>query len=59
MGGLKGVGEAAVESLIKERDDNGAYVSIFDMIKRVNQRTVNKKHWKVWPTPGLSIVLPT
>ncbi|MBO9595067.1 MAG: DNA polymerase III subunit alpha [Niabella sp.] len=43
LGGLKGVGEAAVESLIQERDENGAYASIFDMIKRVNQRTVNKK----------------
>ncbi|WP_090388272.1 DNA polymerase III subunit alpha [Niabella drilacis] len=43
LGGLKGVGEAAVESLIQERDENGAYTSIFDMIKRVNQRTVNKK----------------
>ena len=43
LGGLKGVGEAAVESLIREREENGNYTSIFDMIKRVNQRTVNKK----------------
>jgi DNA polymerase-3 subunit alpha len=43
LGGLKGVGEAAVESLIEEREKNGPYKSIFDMIKRVNQRTVNKK----------------
>lgn len=43
LGGLKGVGEAAVESLIEERLRNGAYITIFDMIKRVNQRTVNKK----------------
>lgn len=43
LGGLKGVGEAAVESIIEEREKNGPYVSIFDMIKRVNQRTVNKK----------------
>ena len=43
LGGLKGVGEAAVESLIAERDKNGAFVTVFDMIKRVNQRTVNKK----------------
>jgi DNA polymerase-3 subunit alpha len=32
-----------VESLIEEREKNGPFVSIFDMIKRVNQRTVNKK----------------
>ncbi len=43
LGGLKGVGEAAVESLISEREQGGPYTSIFDMIKRINQRTVNKK----------------
>lgn len=43
LGGLKGVGEAAIESLIEERAKNGAYKDIFDLIKRVNQRTVNKK----------------
>jgi DNA polymerase-3 subunit alpha len=43
LGGLKGVGEAAVESIIEERDKNGPFLSIFDMIKRINQRTVNKK----------------
>lgn len=43
LGGLKGVGEAAVESIISERKENGVYTDIFDFIKRVNQRTVNKK----------------
>ncbi len=43
LGGLKGVGEAAVDSIIEERLNKGVYSSIFDMIKRVNQRTVNKK----------------
>ncbi len=43
LGGLKGVGEAAVEGVISERQQNGPYSSIFDMIKRINQRTVNKK----------------
>ena len=43
LGGLKGVGEAAVSSLIEEREKNGPYVSIFDMVKRINQRTVSKK----------------
>ncbi len=42
LGGLKGVGEAAIESIIHERK-NGHYKDIFDFIKRVNQRTVNKK----------------
>jgi len=43
LGGLKGVGEAAVDSIIKERNNDGAYKTIFDLMKRVNQRTVNKK----------------
>jgi len=43
LGGLKGVGEAAVEGIIAERTKNGPFTTIFDMIKRINQRTVNKK----------------
>ncbi|QEC69652.1 DNA polymerase III subunit alpha [Panacibacter ginsenosidivorans] len=43
LGGLKGVGEAAIEGLIEERNKGGHYKDIFDLIKRVNQRTVNKK----------------
>ncbi len=43
MNAIKGVGEAAVEDIIIEREANGPYTSIFDFIKRVNQRTVNKK----------------
>lgn len=43
LGGLKGVGEAAVESIIEERKKSGPFINIFDLIKRINQRTVNKK----------------
>lgn len=43
LGGLKGVGEAAVESIIEERTKTGAFRTVFDLVKRVNQRTVNKK----------------
>lgn len=43
LGGLKGVGEAAIEGIIKERKKGGPYLSIFDLVKRVNQRVVNKK----------------
>lgn len=43
LGGLKGVGEAAVESIIEEREKKGPYRDVFDLIKRINQRTVNKK----------------
>jgi DNA polymerase-3 subunit alpha len=43
LGGLKGVGEAAVISVIDEREKNGKYKNIFDLMKRINQRTANKK----------------
>jgi DNA polymerase-3 subunit alpha len=43
MSGLKGVGDAAIECLITEREKNGPYKNIFDLIKRVQQRSVNKK----------------
>lgn len=43
LNAIKGVGEAAVEDIIKEREESGAYLDVFDFIKRVNQRTVNKK----------------
>jgi DNA polymerase-3 subunit alpha len=43
LGGLKGVGEAAVEGIIEERQKKGAYKDIFDLIRRINQRAVNKK----------------
>lgn len=43
MNAIKGVGEAAVEDVIAEREANGPYASPFDFICRVNQRTVNKK----------------
>ena len=42
LGGLKGVGEAAIDGIIEERK-KGAYKSIFDLVKRANQRAVNKK----------------
>lgn len=43
LGGLKGVGEAAIENLLEERKKEGPFKNIFDFIKRVNQRAVNKK----------------
>ena len=43
LGGLKGVGEAAVENIIIEREKNGFFTSPFDLVKRINQRAVNKK----------------
>lgn len=41
--GMKGLGDAALESIIQEREKHGSFGSIYDLIKRINQRTVNKK----------------
>lgn len=43
LGGLKGVGENAIENIIEERKKGGPFKNIFDFITRVNQRAVNKK----------------
>lgn len=43
LSAIKGVGDAAVESLVAERKANGPYKSIFDLTKRATLRTVNKK----------------
>lgn len=43
LGGLKGVGEMAIETIISERNKNGTYTDIFDFVKRVLQKSVNKK----------------
>jgi DNA polymerase III subunit alpha len=43
LSAIKGVGEAAVESLIEERKRGGKFLDVFDFIRRLNLRTVNKK----------------
>lgn len=43
LGAIKGVGEAAVQAIIEERSAKGPFRNIFDLTKRVNLRTVNKK----------------
>jgi DNA polymerase III subunit alpha len=43
LGAIKGVGGGAVESIVMERKENGAYASIFDFVTRVDLRNVNKK----------------
>ena len=44
MGAVKGVGESAVASIIKERKENGPYKSIFDFVQRVNLSACNRKN---------------
>jgi DNA polymerase-3 subunit alpha len=43
MAAIKGIGEAAVQAIIEERDENGPFQNIFDFAKRVNLKAVNKR----------------
>lgn len=43
LGAIKGVGGAAVDSIVEEREKNGPFKHIFDFCKRVNSRALNKK----------------
>src|SRR5690606_12070317 len=36
MGAVKGVGDAAVEEILRERNEKGRYLSLFDLVMRVN-----------------------
>ncbi|MFN2394651.1 MAG: DNA polymerase III subunit alpha [Bacteroidales bacterium] len=43
LGAIKGVGEGAVEVIVKERQENGPYRNIFDFMQRISLRAVNKR----------------
>ncbi|NOR79758.1 MAG: DNA polymerase III subunit alpha [Methyloprofundus sp.] len=43
IGAIKGVGEAAIEDLLKEREANGPFTGLYDLCKRVDLRKVNRR----------------
>lgn len=43
MGGMKGVGAGPVNSMVEERKKDGPFQSIFDMVRRVSLKDVNKR----------------
>ncbi len=43
LGAIKGVGQAAIEIIYQERDNNGEYSDLFDFCRRVDLRKVNKR----------------
>ena len=52
MAAIKGVGSSAVEDIIAEREKNGPFKSIFDMAKRVNLKSVNKRSFEALAKAG-------
>ncbi|MEG1611318.1 MAG: DNA polymerase III subunit alpha [Alistipes sp.] len=43
LAAIKGVGEAAVDSLIAERKEHGKFKDIYDFMQRINYNVVNRK----------------
>jgi len=43
IGAIKGVGEAAIEDLLEERERNGKFAGFYDLCKRVDLRKVNRR----------------
>ncbi len=43
LAAIKGMGSAAAEAIIQEREQNGPYKDIFDFAQRVNMAAVNRK----------------
>jgi DNA polymerase-3 subunit alpha len=52
MAAIKGVGAGAVDDILKERDLNGEFKSIFDFVERVNLQSVNKKNLEALAIAG-------
>lgn len=43
LSALKGVGEGPVEAILEERQISGAFESVFDMVRRLDLRSINKR----------------
>ena len=52
LAAIKGVGETAAQYIIDEREENGGYQDIFDVVKRVNLKSVNKRSFEALAKAG-------
>lgn len=43
LGAIKGVGEKAMEAIVKERKENGPYKDMFDFAERIDPKLMNKR----------------
>jgi DNA polymerase-3 subunit alpha len=59
LGAIKGVGEAAVLQLIEEREKNGVYRNIYDLVERVNLNSLNKKNLEAMAVAGAFDCFPS
>ena len=59
LGAIKGVGESAVLQLIEEREKNGIYRDIYDLVERVNLNSLNKKNLEAMAVAGAFDCFPS
>jgi len=52
LGAIKGAGEAAVQSIIEDRDKNGPFKDIWDFGTRISQKGFNKKTFECLAMSG-------
>ncbi|MEM7408059.1 MAG: DNA polymerase III subunit alpha [Pseudomonadota bacterium] len=43
LGAVKGVGQAAIEALVEEREQHGPFTDLFDLCVRIDGRKINKR----------------
>jgi DNA polymerase-3 subunit alpha len=43
LGAIKGVGAAAIENIINDREENGRFGDLFDLCRRIDLRKVNRR----------------
>lgn len=58
LAAIKSVGQAAVQSIISEREVNGPFVDIFDFVERINLSACNRKNIESLALAGAFDSLP-
>ncbi|MHB1245904.1 MAG: DNA polymerase III subunit alpha [Sulfuriferula sp.] len=43
LGAIKGTGEAAISAIVAEREKEGPFQDLFDLVRRVDKRSVNRR----------------
>ncbi|MDD9901628.1 MAG: DNA polymerase III subunit alpha [Alphaproteobacteria bacterium] len=52
LAALKGVGADAMQAVIAEREENGAFKDLYDFARRLNTRTINKRQMESLSAAG-------
>ncbi|MBQ7162470.1 MAG: DNA polymerase III subunit alpha [Bacteroidales bacterium] len=52
LGAIKGMGESAAKAIIEEREANGPYDSVFDLVERVSPTLCGRKNLEILASAG-------